>query len=498
MSNPFYTNVQCYGNNILYRGINRSGAREQIKIPYKPTLFLPSKEQNTKFQTLDGKFVEPIRFDSIREAKDFIKNYETVTNFDIFGFTDFEYCYIVDTFKDSIVDYDRSKMVITFLDIEVNSENGFPEEFVESASEFITAITLYTNGHFRTWGLKPFTGDVGGRKLKYIQCESEVELLEDFLDHWSKLMPDAVSGWNTSGFDIPYLINRITRVLGEKEAKRLSPWGLFKSRTMKFYGNETTVMDITGISSLDYLGLYKKYAPENNQDDFSLDNIAMVELKKSKVGYKELGFVDLHDLYERDFNLFIEYNIKDVELVQELDDKMKLLDLVFAIAYDANVNHVDPFKQVRMWEVICFRELKKRHKVVPARRTSVKNEQYEGAHVKPPQTGRFKDVASFDLDSLYPSLMIGFNISPETLRAKYYNPVGLEDLLSGRVELDYLKNENLIMAANGHHFSREEQGFLPQILSRMMVDRVKYRKLKLQAEIDLELVNKELKNRKEA
>jgi len=407
MSN-FYTNVICVGNNILYRGVE-NGRRVKLRVGYTPTMFLPSKKE-TKWKTLHGEYLDEIKLGSIRECRDFIKRYEDVENFKIYGNTRYEYAYIADEFKGAI-DWDQAKINIAVIDIEVGSENGFPDPY--KANEPITAIAVKTlDGDMRVYGCGSFNNYRDD--VTYIKCRDEYDLCKRFLEDWKYNTPDILTGWNTRFFDIPYLVNRFVKILGEDEMKNLSPWGLVQERKTNIKGRELISYEIYGISSLDYIELYKWFAPGGkSQDSYRLDNIANIELGKQKLSYDE--FENLHQLYKLNYQKFIEYNIVDVELIVELEAKLKLIELSLTLSYDTKSNYGDVFTQTRMWDAIIYNYLLERNIIVPPNETSVKDGAFEGAYVKDPQVGVHNYVASFDLNSLYPHLMMQYSISPENL-----------------------------------------------------------------------------------
>jgi DNA polymerase elongation subunit (family B) len=291
----------------------------------------------------------------------------------------------------------------------VDADQGFPD--ITTADKEITAITMKKNDMYIVLGCGEFVTD--NEKIKYIRCKDEHELLLKFLDVWRSkwFSPDLITGWNVEGFDIPYIVNRIRRVLGHNMAKKLSPWEILEERTIQFMGREQQVFIPVGISTLDYLQLYKKFS-FTNQESYRLDHIAFVELGERKMDYSE--YDSLFGLYKNDFQKFIEYNIKDVDLVDRLDEKLKLIEQVFAIAYDGKVNYQDAFTSVRMWDVIIHNYLLNQRIVVPQLRVGNKDGQIIGAYVKDPKKGMHKWVVSFDLNSLYPHIIMQYNISPET------------------------------------------------------------------------------------
>jgi DNA polymerase elongation subunit (family B) len=472
----FYTNFIRVGNCIHVRGYN-NGKKFHDKVEYNPTLYLPSQKP-TEYKTLDGKYVLPVLQGSMRDANDFIKQYENVDNFNFYGSTNYPYVYINEIYQGRI-DYDIKLIRIANIDIEVGSENGFPQP--ASALEPITAIAVKLDDMIYVFGCGQYNNYRDD--VDYKMCRDEKDLIEKFLQFWREKDPDVITGWNIKGFDIPYLYNRILRLFDDKMTKKLSPIGIINEREYtknSMYGQEKEV-DITlgGISTLDYIELYKKFTYAQ-QESYRLDNIATVELGEKKLDYSEFG--NLHQLYKLDYQKFIEYNIGDVELVDKLEDKMKLIEMAFALAYDAKVNYPDVFTQVRMWDCLTHNYLMERNIVVPQKRTTSKDSAYAGAYVKDPIVGMHEWVVSFDLNSLYPHLMMQYNISPETLVVGKHIQMSVDDFLEGYHEPDF---EHCI-AANGHFFRKDVRGFLPEMMERMYADRVLYKKKMLDAQQEYE------------
>ena len=483
----FYTNVICVGNNILYRGVE-NGRRVKLRVGYTPTMFLPSQKE-TKWKTLHGEYLDEITLGSIRECRDFIKRYEDVENFKIYGNTRYEYAYIADEFKGAI-DWDQAKINIAVIDIEVGSENGFPDPY--KANEPITAIAVKTlDGDMKVYGCGSFNNNRDD--VTYIKCRDEYDLCKRFLEDWKYNTPDIITGWNTRFFDIPYLVNRFVKILGEDEMKYLSPWGIVQERKSNIKGRELISYEIYGIASLDYIELYKWFAPGGkSQDSYRLDNIANIELGKKKLSYDE--FENLHQLYKLNYQKFIEYNIVDVELIVELEAKLKLIELSLTLSYDTKSNYGDVFTQTRMWDAIIYNYLLERNIVVPPNETSVKDGAFEGAYVKDPQVGVHDYVASFDLNSLYPHLMMQYNISPETIVEVRDYDANMRQIISDGVnvdkmltkEVDTSKLQGVTITPNGQFFRTDKQGFLPKMLEEMYEDRKKFKKMMISAKQEYE------------
>lgn len=405
----FYTYFSKLGNHILVRGYD-NGKRFDNKIEYNPTFYLPAGNRDAGYQTLDGQSVAPVSQGTMRDATEFIKRYEDVENFKVYGSTNFPYVYINEAYPGKI-DYDPQQIKIANIDIEVGSDNGFPEP--ESASEPITAITFKIAEHFYVFGC----GDYRTNRddVTYMKCHDENNLIMRFLDMWEQTSPDIVTGWYIQYFDIPYLNNRITRLMGENTAKRLSPFRKIGERITTIHNKQQVVFDLVGIAILDYIELYKKFT-YSQQESFNLNHIANLEIGEKKLDYSEVE--SLHQLYKTNFQKFIEYNIHDVELVDRIDDKMQLIDMALALAYDAKVNYTDVFTQVRMWDTLIHNELIEQKIVVPQNVTTPKNSQFAGAYVKDPLIGMHEWVVSFDLNSLYPHLIMQYSVSPENLVEK--------------------------------------------------------------------------------
>ena len=482
----YYTNVCVHGNNILFRGVN-NGKRVKSKVKYSPTLFLKSNKPS-KWNSLFNEPLEPMTFDTIRETRDFVKRYEDVSNFQIFGNTRYEYAFIADTFRGNI-DWDISHLSIAFIDIEVGSDNGFPDPY--KATEPITAIGIhFLHGKTKVYGCGTYINNRDD--VDYILCKDEIDLCEKFLKDWSDNCPDVLTGWNTKFFDIPYIINRFKRILGEDDVKKLSPWEIISDRELTFKGKKQIAYEIVGVAALDYLELYQWYAPGGkNVENYKLETIASNELDESKLSYDE--YDNLHQLYKLDYQKFIDYNIKDVHLVLALEDKLKLIELALTLAYDTKSNFGDVFAQTRMWDALIYNYLLDKNIVVPPRRVSKKSEAFEGAYVKDPQVGLHDYVASFDLNSLYPHLIMQYNVSPETLidNSDYTDEMrilsseaSVDSLLHKKLDLSQLKN--VTITPNGQFFRTDKQGFLPKMMSEMYDDRKKFKKEMLKAQQDYE------------
>ena len=468
----FYTNVQLIGNQVLVREVD-NGVRKEYRDEFFPTLFVKSKKK-TKFKTLGGEPVEPIKPGTVRECREFYKKYEDVDGFSVYGNDRYIYQYISEKYPQDEIKFDISQIKLVTLDIEVSSEQGFPD--VESCQEEILAITIqdYTTKEIITWGVKPFNNKQ--KNVTYHCCPSEYQLLSSFIEYWMADVPDVVTGWNIQFYDIPYICKRLNRVLGEKLMKRFSNWGLVSQGEVFKNGRKHTTFDIGGLTQLDYLDLYRKFTYKA-QESYRLDYIAEVELGQKKLDHSE--FDTFKDFYTHGWQKFIEYNIVDVELVDRLEDKMKLIELALTMAYDAKVNYNDVFYQVRMWDNIIYNYLKKTNIVIPPKIRSDKNEKYAGAYVKEPIPGKYDWVVSFDLNSLYPHLIMQYNISPETLLDERHPTATVDKILNEELNFELYKDN--AVCANGAMFRKDVRGFLPELMEKMYGDRVIFKKKMLAA-----------------
>ena len=481
----FYTNVQLVGNQFLVRGYD-NGKRFTDREEWRPTLFVDSKKKKSKYRTLDGRYVDPIQPGYVRDCREFYKKYNEVEGFNIYGNERYIYQYISEKYPQDEIKFDISKIQLVTLDIETTSEQGFPD--VESCVEELLCISLqdYSTKQIITWG-------VGSYKIKqdnhnYIECKDEFELLNKFIEWWMQHTPEVITGWNVQLFDIPYIAGRLRRVLGEKLMKRLSPWGLVSEGEVYIKGRRHVQIDIGGVTQLDYLDLYKKFT-YTNRESYRLDYIAEVELGQKKLDHSE--FDTFKEFYSGNWQKFVEYNVVDVELVDRLEDKMKLIELALTMAYDAKVNFTDVFYQVRTWDSIIYNYLKKRNIVIPPKKSVEKTDKYAGAYVKEPKPGSYDWVVSFDLNSLYPHLIMQYNISPETLREARHPVASVEGFLNKEVDID----GDYTVCANGAQYRKDVRGFLPELMEKMYQERVIFKKKMLKAKQALVDIEEEMKHR---
>jgi len=473
----FYTNISSYKNHILVREIE-NGVRKKYTIKYKPSLFVNRNEKNSKYKTIFGETVSKVEFNSIYDCRDFIKKYQDVTGFQLYGHTNFIYPFINEWYGKEI-EYVSQYINIATIDIEVAMEGGFPDP--KQAVEELTAITIQCKDKIIAIGCGNYSPS---ENVKYYNCEDEIELLERFLHVWEELDIDVITGWNIGTFDIPYLVNRINNVLGPESVRRLSPWKIVNTKIQEIMGREHELVEIVGIASLDYLDLYKKFAYKQ-QESYKLNHIAHEELGEKKIDYSE--YDSLQTLYKENFQKFMEYNIKDVLLVDKLEKKLGLIELVFAMAYSSKINYIDTFSSVRTWDVIIHNHLLEHDIVIPFTEHNEKESQIAGAYVKDPQVGMHNWVVSFDVTSLYPHLTMEFNISPECYKGKIPR-ISIDEIIDGGYGKykDKLLTNNICITGAGTLFSKESKGFIPFLMEKLFEQRKVYKKKMIDAKKKLE------------
>lgn len=477
MSKKFYTSVVRYGNKLLVRGYDETGNKIKTRVPFKPTLFM-SGESDDGWKTLDGIPMQPVVFDSMSEAKDFDKRYTNVQNFTISGNTNYTAQFIAEEWPNRI-EYDRSLIKTANIDIEVFSAEGFPSP--DEAAHPITAICMREDtGTYWVWGCGEYTPS--REDVVYIKCDNEMDLIRKYIRRMEEYCPDIITGWNTRFFDIPYIINRCYKLFGDDTlSKRMSPWSLVRERNTTINGKLTQEYILEGIEQLDYLEVFKKftYNTLGQQESYRLDHISHVVLGERKLSYAEHG--NLHTLYEKDYQKFIDYNVKDVELVHNLDVKLDLISLILTMAYKAGVNYNDTLGTTAIWDTIIYRILNKQHITVPKKVEKPKTP-YSGGYVKDPQVGSHDWVTSFDLNSLYPNIIVQYNMSPETVMDGFQNGVSVDKFLDGTANIG---QPGYSVAPTGIRFTHDREGVIPTVIKQYYTERriIKKEMLKSQQEM---------------
>ena len=478
----FYTNVCRTRDKILVKGYK---GKKQVKlsVAYRPNHYVPTKK-DSPYRSLDGRPLEMVNLNSMGGARKFREKYNAVKGFQIHGYDRYVYTYIADKFQ-GVIPYDPKLIRIASLDIECESENGFPEPAL--AEEKVNAITI------KPFGKQPQTFGIGPWEkngVVYHECENEPDLLRQFIAYWRKQSFDIITGWNVDSFDITYLCNRIDKILGEDEHKKLSPWGMSQVREWVGgqYRDKNMAYTLYGVNILDYLELYRKHTFVN-QESYSLNHIANVELGKGKLDYSEYG--NLHTLYRENYPKFLEYNVKDAVLIEELEDKLGLIELVQAMSYNAKCNYNDTFGMVKYWETIIYNFLKEQNIATPPQRLKYEGKTHSivGAYVKEPQVGGHDWVVSFDLNSLYPHLIMQYNISPEKMVKGDKQDVSVNKILNEEVDLSHLKKHTV--TPNGVLFKRDKQGFLPELMEKFYDERRLWKKKMIEYQVEYQSADAE-------
>jgi len=467
----FYKNVIEHKGRLLIRGV-LNGKDYKDTINFGPTLYAPTKE-HSQYKTLQGQYLKPLEFTSINAARRFRRDVAT-DNSPVYGLERYHYQYIGSEYPEDIK-WEKEYIKIFTLDIETTCENGFPD--VENPIEELLCITVknQSNKSIITWGVGKFTTD--RTDITYIECKNEKHLIMEFMKFWLKNYPDVITGWNTKFFDLPYLMNRIKFLVGDKVAQRMSPWSLIDKSEIVVRGRPQTYYKLLGICMLDYLDLYRWFIP-TRQESYRLDFIGELELGHGK---HPNPYETFKEFYEQDFQKFVDYNIQDVEIVDSLEDKLGLIDLSLTVAYESKVNYDDIFSQVRVWDTLIANHLMKKNICVPPREEHQKDTKYEGAYVKDPALGMHDWIVSFDINSLYPHIIIQYNISPEKLIGTSPESVSVNKMLKKKVGLDFLKTQDACLTPNGAMFKRDSQGFLPEMMESMYKDRIVFKKRMLKA-----------------
>ena len=472
----FYSSVVRYGNNMLYRGYDRNGQRVTRREVFSPEFFVPS-QKDTGWYGLDGTPIGSVSFEHMREAKQWLDTYKDVEGFKIYGATNYIHQYITKKFPRDI-EFDRQAIDVCSLDIETDYDNGFPTP--DKAEHEVLAITVKSSKDnvYRVWGCGDYNPDNAVIKpVKYIKCEDEYQLLLKFLDYWVSASPDVITGWNVRFFDIPYLVNRVSRMLGLDQVKKFSPWGLVDYRKIARRGKEEDTYDLKGIQTLDYLELFQKFGYSYGpQESYKLNHIAYVVLGEKKLSYEEFG--SLKNLHREDYQKYIDYNIKDVQLIERLEEKMGLITLAMTVAYKGGVNYSDTFGVTAIWESIIYRKLNSQKVVPPVGGASPGGKtSFAGGYVKDPQIGMHDWVVSFDLNSLYPNLIVQYNMSPETL-VNQSEPEGVDYYLN----IDKQVESQFAVTANGSTYRKDRDGVIPTIIEDYYDERSSIKKMMIAAE----------------
>lgn len=509
----FYINVFQHRDKILVNGY-KDGKRQYKSINFKPSLYFETNK-NTNIKTLDNKKLEKVEFDSINEYYNFLRQNTGISNVNIYGCDNLKTQWISENFPGKLT-ANLSLIRKAFIDIETCCELGFPDPNI--TPEPINAITYYDSilKCYYVFTVKEYSEvNINDKECVIIQCENEKELLLRFVSIWCTNYPDIILGWNSEKFDIPYIIGRINKVLGERYVNKLSPFGVVREKEIPLMGGKKTkTFKMIGIVDLDYLDLYKTFSYSGQQPSYSLKFITTLELGETKLDHEE--FANMHLFYRENYQKFIEYNIQDVKLLVKLDEKRKLVNLVTQLAYIAKINFNETFSPVATWESLIYNFLKEQNIFTKIISKEAVAGEYTGAFVKQPVPDRYKWVVSFDLNSLYPSLIRQFNISPEKIvsdsdRNKIlvnirdqnidnYNKIIdkeniIENIVHERIDTSIFKNLNISLSGSGYMFKRDSKGFLPSIMEYVYNQRRAVKKEMLMHQENVELIKAEIHKR---
>lgn len=467
-------------NKVFLWTWNADKERICVETDFSPYLYVQCEEHK---KTADSIFGEPVRkmaFKNEWERKKFVENSNGNSYFNL----PVEQLFLLEKFGElSIEKMTENPLKVFVFDIEVDCGDVFPDP--KEAKFPVNVITVHDSlsQKFYVFGVKPYDvysikdslgEQINVDKVEYIHCKDETDLFKSFLRFWRKDFPDVVIGWNSANFDIPYIMNRITTLYGEKKINVLSPVGKVRSRTATDkYGRENQEYTIEGVSLLDYMLLYRSYTLKE-LESVALNHVAQNELGIGKVEYNQ---VNLSHLAHEDWNKFVTYNIQDVNIILELEEKLKYLEIARFISNSGFCNIEKAIGKVAVITGILAQKALKNNQIIPT--TKKKHDEEEtisGGYVKVPVPGMYKDLCSFDANSLYPNIMITCNISPETKVGKIIKQT------ENKIELEYkgkkftidrdkiydvLKNKKLAMSRAGILFSQEKKGIGPEFVDEL-------------------------------
>lgn len=472
-----YRNVYYDNRNECYQLFtwDEDGNRVTLDCSYNPYLYMESKTAS------DGTslFNTPLKRKTFRNNFDRRKFVNSSGIKRYFENLSCDQQFLMDRFWTTCHEdnFNQHPLITYFIDIETYSPDDFPTP--DKAKDAINVITLYdtSTGKFTTWGTTKLSKPIDN--VNYIFCPTEYEMLAKFVSFIENNPPDIISGWNSQFFDIPYIIMRTVKVLGDGEHERYSPVKNVYCRNMRGkFGNDQTRWYISGISSLDYLDVYQKFSP-GVKESYKLDAIAEEELGDKKIDY---GNINLAELADQDWQTFVEYNVQDVNLLVKMDDKLQYLELLRMLAYTGLTTLEGGMGTLGV--VTGAAVIKSRHDnlIMP---TFVKEDvqgKNPGAYVGEPQSGFQKSIISFDANSLYPNTMISLNMSPETKVGKIIhkdeNEVHIRHVsdkvykLTHKKFKEFIDKDNIAISRASILFSQKKQGIIPQIVDGLYSKRV--------------------------
>lgn len=473
------------GSRVFHRYIDNEGKRQQEIVSEFPLeLFMQSpKGGDVGF---NGERLGKVDFTTVEDALNFVKEYKDVTS--IHGQTSIAHQFISKRYPGTI-EADPSKFVVLNFDIEVEHSQGFPEPAQAKYEVLSVSMKVFGKDQKITLGYKPYkpkrSQDI------YIQCNNEVELLTHFVNLWKRISPDMVTGWYIESFDIPYMVNRIKKILGEGFVKQLSPFADNARNVITSYEvNDDTSYRILGITTMDYIAMYQKFSPDK-LESYRLNFVCEHEGVAGKVNIDEWGG-DLMRLYNENFERFIEYNEEDVGSVERLDEKLQFIRLGVRIGTLTKSRYQEVFGTVKIWDNLIYNMLLADGVQIPPEKFNRDAGSFAGGFVKEPRPGLYKWVASVDLESLYPGLIRMYNMSPETLVDEAQGAEGwMERMLRREIDTDIPKSQGLAMAANGSTYDIAKQGVIPRAMQMLFDERKAVKQQMLGAKRDKESAEKQ-------
>jgi DNA polymerase elongation subunit (family B) len=455
---------------------DEEGNRVKIEEPFKPYIYIESSQHKDAVSVYETN-LRKIEFPNQFERRRYVEQTGTSR---IFYNLKPEQQYLIEKFGhvNNTPDFTKFSLKVFFLDIEVYSPDKFPK--AEEATEPINLITVYdiSNDMYVTFGLeKPYTPK--NSNCRYIQCATEVELLKKFIKFWSSDYPDIVSGWNSEGFDIPYIINRITNMLGKEWADKLSPvkFVYYRESVVQKYGKAQGRWHIGGMNCIDYMEAYK-WGSRSERESYNLNYIAEVELGETKLAHNATS---LSTLADTEWETFVDYNIQDVTLLKKLEDKLRFLKIIRMIAYMGLARlEVSMGKIAIVSGVTALQALK--HDRVISTFKSENQGNYAGGFVKEIESGLREHVVTFDANSLYPNTLISLNLSPETKIGKI---IAVNDThteirtvdnkthnLTNENFKEFLKKEQIAVSMAKVLYTQKKMGIMPELVDDIYKERV--------------------------
>lgn len=489
-----YTNIEVIGNTIFERYV-KDGVRLSRKTNYQPTLFhhaAPGVE--TKHKDIYGRFCVPKKHENIWEAKQWQKRMAEIGQ-DAMGMDDYCISYISDNYR-GVIDFDRDNVIIDVVDIEVTAPEFPDPKFAKYEIDMISHVRLYEGK--KTYYIFDLVKDVGHwdpsksvldkyilDNVVYMPFDTEIDLLLNYIQLWKSSTPDLVFGWNSEGFDIPYIITRIINILGESAANQLSPYGKISSKTITNMYGEKTIYRIHGVALMDYMDVFKKFS-FTVMPDYKLGNVGYREVKADKLEYDG----PINKFRAADHQRYVDYCVRDTDIILLIDGRRCFIDLILSLCYYAKIRFEDVLGTIKVWDSIIFNSLVEKNVVIPMMKASPK-QSFPGAYVKEPVPGAYRYGMSFDLTSLYPSILRLLNISPEMI-AGMFSPARIEDYISGVAPKP---SDEFSCAPNGMMYKKGVTGVLPTETEKVFLQRKSEKKMMLAAIRNQEAIKKILASR---